>query len=151
MILSSRDTIKNICDILDFRICYMWIVHIYMWIKKTLHYTTFCHLTKVRKIVGNLQVSTRYKFKRFPIFIAFDRYINGDSFETVQICVEPDNKRLQLMTCSAAGEKFLGYTTVYTKKLYLFEAPQAKKFWGQKMAWVPPPPCFSRIWNKGGT
>ena len=31
------------------------------------------------------------------------------------------------MTCSAAGEKILGYTTVYTKKLYLFEAPQAKK------------------------
>ena len=29
------------------------------------------------------------------------------------------------MTCSAAGEKILGYTTVYTKKLYLFEAPQA--------------------------
>ena len=26
------------------------------------------------------------------------------------------------MTCSAAGEKILGYTTVYTKKLYLFEA-----------------------------
>ena len=43
----------------------------------------------------------------------------------MQICVEPDNKRLQLMTCSAAGEKILGYTTVYTKKLYLFEAPQA--------------------------
>ena len=32
------------------------------------------------------------------------------------------------MTCSAAGEKILGYTTVYTKKLYLFEAPQAKFF-----------------------
>ena len=46
----------------------------------------------------------------------------------MQICVEPDNKRLQLMTCSAAGEKILGYTTVYTKKLYLFEAPQANFF-----------------------
>jgi hypothetical protein len=32
------------------------------------------------------------------------------------------------MTCSAAGEKFFKYKTVYTKKLYLFEAPQAKFF-----------------------
>mgnify|MGYP003725063201 CR=1 FL=1 len=47
------------------------------------------------------------------------------------------------MTCSAAGEKILGYTTVYTKKLYLFEAPQAKFFWSYDtgsyvFTWLPP-------------